>query len=111
MKAEEIDRTRDSANLEKTDYQLTVAILSQEYAIGTRTGGFCAHPYLIRLFGVSSDHVHQLRDEVSCGGRRSMPGAVRISFGSYTTREDVDAAVDALWEIPARHLARRLPAK
>jgi selenocysteine lyase/cysteine desulfurase len=86
-------------NLENRDHQLTAAVLSHEYAIGTRTGGFCAHPYLMRLFGVSHERVHQLRDEVSCGDRRGMPGAVRISFGCYTTREDVDAAVGALWAI------------
>jgi cysteine desulfurase / selenocysteine lyase len=90
-------------NLEKTDHQLTAAVLSHEYAIGTRTGGFCAHPYLMRLFGVSSERVHQLRDEVSCGDRRGMPGAVRISFGFYNTRADVDAVVDALWEIQRGH--------
>jgi cysteine desulfurase/selenocysteine lyase len=86
-------------NLEKVDHQLTAAILSHEYAIGTRTGGFCAHPYLMRLFGVSHDRVHEIRDQVSCGDRRGMPGAVRISFGFYNSRDDVDAAVAALWDI------------
>ena len=86
-------------NLEKVDHQLTAAILSHEYAIGTRTGGFCAHPYLMRLFGVSHDRVHELREEVSCGDRRGMPGAVRISFGCYSSQDDVDALVGALWAI------------
>ena len=86
-------------NLDKADHQLTAAILSHEYAIGTRTGGFCAHPYLMRLFHVSPERVHQLRQEVSCGDRRGMPGAVRISFGFYNTRSEVDAVVDALWAI------------
>lgn len=86
-------------NLEKVDHQLTAAILSHEYAIGTRTGGFCAHPYLMRLFGVSTERAHELREEVSCGDRRGMPGAVRISFGFYSSREDVDAVIAALWDI------------
>jgi selenocysteine lyase/cysteine desulfurase len=86
-------------NLEKVDHQLTAAVLSHEYAIGTRTGGFCAHPYLMRLFGVTHERAHELHEEVSCGDRRGMPGAVRISFGFYSSREDVDATMDALWKI------------
>ena len=86
-------------NLAKVDHQLTAAILSHEYAIGTRTGGFCAHPYLMRLFGVSSERVHELREEVSCGDRRGMPGAVRMSFGFYNSRDEVDTIVEALWNI------------
>jgi cysteine desulfurase / selenocysteine lyase len=86
-------------NLAETDHQLTAAVLSHEYGIGTRTGGFCAHPYLIRLFGLTHSRIHELREEVACGDRRGMPGAVRISFGFYSTREDVDAAADALHRI------------
>ncbi|MEA2574563.1 MAG: hypothetical protein QOH93_1861 [Chloroflexia bacterium] len=86
-------------NLEKVDHQLTAAILSHEYAIGTRTGGFCAHPYLMRLFGLNTDSVHTLRDEVVGGDRRNMPGAVRMSFGFYSTRDDVDTIIGALWDI------------
>lgn len=86
-------------NLESANHQLTAAILSHEYAIGTRTGGFCAHPYLMRLFGLSAARVHELHEEVSCGDRRGMPGAVRMSFGFYNSRSDVDAIVSALWDI------------
>ncbi len=88
-----------SFNLANSDHQQTAAILSHEYAIGTRTGGFCAHPYLMRLFGLSTEQVHELREEVRCGDRRGMPGAVRISFGFYNSTGDVDAVADALWNI------------
>lgn len=86
-------------NMQEMDHRLTAAILSHEYAIGTRTGCFCAHPYLIRLFGVCSDRVHEIRDRMVCGDKRQMPGALRISFGFYSSRDDVDAAVSALREI------------
>lgn len=86
-------------NLEQVHHQLTAAILSHEYAIGTRTGGFCAHPYLMRLFGLTAERIHKLSAEVSCGDRRGMPGAVRISFGFYSSRSEVDATVSALWNI------------
>jgi len=89
-------------NLHEIDHRLVSAILSHEYAIGTRTGCFCAHPYLIRLFGVSTERVHELQQELACGNRLSMPGAVRMSFGFYNTREDVDAIISALWDIHNR---------
>lgn len=89
-------------NLEGVEHRLTSAILSHEYAIATRTGCFCAHPYLIRLFGVSSTRVNEIVSELVCGNRTHMPGAVRMSFGFYNTREDVDAIISALWDIQNR---------
>ena len=78
------------------------AILSHEYAIGTRVGCFCAHPYLMHLFHVPHEKIEQLRDELSHGDHRNIPGAIRISFGFYNTRADVDAAVAALWDVHNR---------
>jgi len=89
-------------NLEGVDHRLISAILSHEYAIGTRTGCFCAHPYLTRLLGVSAERVHELEAELSCGNRQAMPGALRMSFGFYNSREDVDAIISALWDIHNR---------
>jgi selenocysteine lyase/cysteine desulfurase len=86
-------------NLAEVDHQLAAAVLSHEYAIGTRTGGFCAHPYLMRLFGVGPDRSRALQEEVAGGDRRNMPGALRMSFGFYNSKDDVDAIVDALWKI------------
>lgn len=85
--------------LPNVDHRLAAAILSHEYAIGSRTGCFCAHPYLIRLFGVTNERVQELTQEIACGDRRQMPGALRISFGFYNSRDDIDAAVSALQEI------------
>jgi cysteine desulfurase / selenocysteine lyase len=78
------------------------AILSHEYAIGTRVGCFCAHPYLMHLFHVSHDTIEQLQDQIGHGDRRNIPGAIRISFGFYNTRADVDAVAAALWDIHNR---------
>lgn len=86
-------------NLEKADHWLTAAVLSHGYGIGTRTGCFCAHPYIMRLVGIAPENVPEIQRQVSCGDRRGMPGAVRISFGFYNSREDVDAVVSALWDI------------
>lgn len=88
-------------NLAKVNHYLAAAILSHEYGIGTRVGCFCAHPYLMHLFHVSHEEVHQLSIELGEGDRRNIPGAIRISFGFYNTREDVDAVVAAIKNINA----------
>jgi selenocysteine lyase/cysteine desulfurase len=86
-------------NFDDVDHRMTAAILSHEYAIATRAGCFCAHPYLVRLFGVPSARVNEIVAEAVCGIRTHMPGAVRMSFGFYNTHEDVDAIISALWDI------------
>jgi hypothetical protein len=40
-----------------------------------------------------------LQEEVSSGDRHGTPGAVRISFGFYKSRQDMDAVVSALCNI------------
>jgi selenocysteine lyase/cysteine desulfurase len=86
-------------NLAGVDHRLTASILGTEYGIGTRSGCFCAHPYLIRLFGVSQEQVQKMTSEIACGDKRHMPGALRMSFGFYNTRDDVDAAISALRQV------------
>ena len=75
------------------------ARLSAEYAIGVRHGCFCAHPYLIRLLGLSREQVLRYRDEVRHGDRRAMPGAVRASAGLNTTGADVTRLLSAVAQI------------
>lgn len=86
-------------NLADVNHYLAAAILSHEYAIGTRTGCFCAHPYLMRLFNVSKQTIEDLREDLSHDDKTHMLGALRISFGFYNTRDDVDAAASALLDI------------
>lgn len=85
--------------LKEVNHYLAAAILSHEYAIGTRVGCFCAHPYLMHLFHVSQERINALSEEISGGDRRSIPGAIRISFGFYNSRADVDAAIEAIRNI------------
>ncbi len=80
-------------------HALAAARLSAEYGIGVRHGCFCAHPYLMRLLGLSSDEIAAYRHAVMAGDRSRMPGAVRASAGINTTAEDIDrflAAVSAI---------------
>lgn len=88
-------------NLPGLDYRLVAAILQHEYAIGTRTGCFCAHPYLIRLFDVPTCQVEAMRDRIVEGDRTVLPGAVRISFSFFNSVEDIDQLADALEAIAA----------
>jgi selenocysteine lyase/cysteine desulfurase len=78
------------------DHALVAARLSAEFAVGVRHGCFCAHPYLIRLLGLSEDEVHRYRRDVLAGDRRSIPGAVRASAGISATVADVDRLCEAV---------------
>lgn len=80
-------------------HALVAARLSAEYGIGVRHGCFCAHPYLLRLLGLSVDEVAIYRDAVLRHDRRDMPGAVRASAGLSTSLADVDRLLGAVADI------------
>jgi selenocysteine lyase/cysteine desulfurase len=82
-------------------HQLLAARLSAEFGIATRHGCFCAHPYLMRLLGLSADDIAAYRYDVMRGDRTRLPGAVRASAGLGTTAADVDALLDAVATIAA----------
>ena len=64
-----------------------------------RHGCFCAHPYLMRLLGLSEEEVAEYRAEVRRGDRTRMPGAVRASAGINTTEDDVTRLLTAVARI------------
>ncbi|MGD0311616.1 MAG: aminotransferase class V-fold PLP-dependent enzyme [Acidimicrobiales bacterium] len=80
-------------------HALVAARLSAEYGIAVRHGCFCAHPYVVRLLGLSDDAVDAYRSEVLSGDHRHIPGAVRASAGLGTAGEDIDALVAAVAEL------------
>ena len=59
-------------------------------------GCFCAHPYLVRLLGLSNEETARYRHDIVIGDRRNIPGAVRASVSISTTEADVDRFLDAL---------------
>ena len=77
-------------------HNLISSILSYEFGIATRSGGFCAHPYVFQLLGVQSQVIRNLVQEIQQEKRTNFPGIVRASLGIYNTFEDIDAFVDAL---------------
>jgi selenocysteine lyase/cysteine desulfurase len=82
--------------VEGMDHALVAARLSAEWGIGVRHGCFCAHPYIVRLLGLSPADVAAYREQVRAGDHRTMPGAVRASCGISNTEADVDALLDAV---------------
>jgi selenocysteine lyase/cysteine desulfurase len=77
-------------------HALVAARLSAEFGIGVRHGCFCAHPYLLRLLGLSAAQVSAYRAAVLAGDRREIPGAVRASAGLSTSLADVERLVSAV---------------
>lgn len=81
---------------------LVAAILGYEWGIGVRSGCFCAQPYVMTLLGVHRTEQQRIRYHALHRRRDLIPGLVRVSFGLYNTRADVDRLVEALLAI-ARH--------
>jgi selenocysteine lyase/cysteine desulfurase len=77
-------------------HPLVAARLSAEFGIGVRHGCFCAHPYLVRLLGLSHDELQRFRSAARRHDRRSLPGAVRASAGISTTLSDLERLFEAV---------------
>lgn len=85
-----------SFNIDGVPHALTAAILNYEGGIGVRNGCFCAHPYVKRLMGISETEAHRVEQEILAGDRSRLPGAVRASFGVYSSKEEVDAFIETI---------------
>ena len=85
--------------VEGLPHALVAARLSAEDGIGVRHGCFCAHPYLMRLLGLTYGEVADYRNEVRRGDRSRMPGAVRASAGINTTEADISRLLAAVARI------------
>jgi cysteine desulfurase/selenocysteine lyase len=86
-------------NLDKIPHALVSAILGYEFGIGVRHGCFCAHPYLLCLLGVGAAEAEAVREQILAQDKRAVPGLVRISFGLYNEKGEVDALIEALQKI------------
>ena len=86
-------------NLLGTDHALMAAIAGYEGGIGVRNGCFCAHPYVVDLLHLPPEAIERWRTQFLAGDKSAMPGMVRMSFGCYSTTEDVDRLVEMLKRI------------
>ncbi len=75
---------------------LVAAILGFEWGIGVRSGCFCAQPYVMSLLGIDRQTQYRIRYNLLHRRRDLMPGMVRISFGLYNTREEINVLIKAL---------------
>jgi selenocysteine lyase/cysteine desulfurase len=88
-------------NVGDLHHSLVAAALSAEWGIAVRDGCFCAHPLIMELLHVDADEVAAFKREIRAGDKRRIPGAVRVSLGIGTTRDDVDLAAEAIASIAA----------
>lgn len=86
-------------NLDDLPHGLVTAALNDYFGIAVRNECFCAQPFVRQLLGRSSVSTDGDGEDCAPG---MQPGMVRISFGLYNTKEDVDTAVEALSDIAAR---------
>jgi cysteine desulfurase / selenocysteine lyase len=85
-----------SFNIDTMPHGLVAAILSYEWAIGTRNGCFCAHPYVKAIMHVDEILAKRMEEEILHRDRSHLPGTVRASFGIYNTKEEIDKLCAAL---------------
>jgi selenocysteine lyase/cysteine desulfurase len=83
-------------NLRGVNHALAAAALGWEAGVGVRHGCFCAHPFIAHLLALDPEEHARMMDRVLQEDRREIPGLVRMSFGLYNTRADVDLACDAI---------------
>lgn len=86
-------------NVSGLPHSLTAAILSCEGGIGVRSGCFCAHMYVKSLLKCSDERSHQMETDILARDRSDIPGAVRISFGMYNTKDEIDQLLVMLRKI------------
>ena len=82
--------------LDEVSHFLVSAILGYEFGIGVRSGCFCAHPYILHLYGLSEEQARAVRMRILTSDRRDMPGMIRASFGLYNTTGEIDDFIEAL---------------
>ena len=86
---------------------LVASVLGHEFAIGVRSGCFCAHPYVLHLLRLDEDKAASVRARMLAGDRSQMPGMVRISFGLYNTMAEIDRLMEALERIACADFSGR----
>jgi cysteine desulfurase / selenocysteine lyase len=89
-------------NIEGLQHGLVTAVLNDYFGIAVRNECFCAQPFVRQLLGISDERGVAPDACFDTCSQTEQPGMVRISFGLYNTRDDVDKAAAALREIVAR---------
>lgn len=85
-------------NISGLPHGLTASALAYEGGIGVRHGCFCARPYVHHLLGLNQEEIRHYESLAGKGPeqKNNLPGLVRISFGFYNTRQEVDCLVESV---------------
>lgn len=86
-------------NMINVDHSLVASISGYEGGVGVRNGCFCAHPYVVSLLHLLDDEVAKWRTRFMNNDKSKMPGLVRMSFGCYSNKEDIDRLFNILARI------------
>jgi selenocysteine lyase/cysteine desulfurase len=79
-------------NANKIHHEEIAQKLADLKGIAVRNGCFCAQPYVKRLLGLSDDKIYQYIKNPNL----LAPGMIRISFGLYNTKSEIDVFLNAL---------------
>ncbi len=88
-----------SFNIAGVPHNLASAILGYEGAIGVRSGCFCAQPYVKSLLSLTCDQEKSMEERILARDRSQLPGAIRVSFGLYNTKEEIDELIEMIKRI------------
>ena len=90
-----------SFNIKELNHGLVAAILNDYFNIAVRNECFCAHPYVEKMLELTHRlQIYEARaKEIMNWHTEPWMGMVRVSFGIYNTREDVDLFIEALKNI------------
>ena len=74
-------------------------LFQDKRGIAVRTGCFCAHPYVMRLLGISNEERYKYLEHSDL----ESPGMIRVSFGLYNTEKEVDDFLNCVEDIIKIH--------
>lgn len=82
-------------NINGLHHALVAEALSWESGIAVRSGCFCAQPYIQKLLKLSPEDIKKR----IANSKALHPGVVRISFGLYNQKDEVDILISSLKKI------------
>jgi len=91
-----------SFNIKAMDHGLVAAILNDYFNIAVRNECFCAHPYVEKMLEMThGEEIKDAKDRLNGSPWNIEPwmGMVRVSFGIYNKKDEVDYFIKSLQDI------------
>lgn len=77
-------------NIKGMHHSTVSKLLSDDGGIGVRNGCFCAHPYIHTLLKLSPSEISNVQRDILFKRFEKVPGMVRVSFGIYNTKKEIN---------------------